>query len=118
MNESNENTASPAPNDGVDSRHCNICKAAPCGAVNEYWGVCPVCHHNDGYINIGSAHWRLCEEHKLVWSRDASQFSRWRDETDEQLRATYEEFGFASFTEVQGVYGCEGSTTKEATEFD
>lgn len=65
---------------------------------------------------MGSSHWRLCEGHKFVWSRDASQFSSWRDEADEELRAMYEGLGFASFTEVQWVYGCEGSMTKGTTE--
>ena len=97
MDNVSDSRASGPSGGGGDAQYCDICKTAPCNAVNEYLGVCPVCHHNDGYINIGSSHWRLCEEHKLVWSRDAGKFSYWRDKTDEQQRARYEESGFASF---------------------
>ena len=34
---------------------------------DSYFGLCPHCHDNDGFINLGRGHWFLCHEHKVMW---------------------------------------------------
>jgi hypothetical protein len=50
----------------------------------DYFGGCPFCGSNDGYLNVGAAHWFICEEHKTKWCAGMNLFSGWRDE-DEDL---------------------------------
>ncbi len=53
------------------------------GAVEiPYFGGCPVCHSNDGYLNIGMDHWIVCDEHKMCWYVGSNLFSSWREETE------------------------------------
>jgi len=47
-----------------------------------FWGVCPHCHRNDGYLNIGTDHWFICHTHRVKWVRGANLFSSWRYETE------------------------------------
>ena len=48
-----------------------------------YFGVCPVCGNEDGYLNIGRTHFFHCREHKIAWDIGANLFSSWRDESEE-----------------------------------
>jgi hypothetical protein len=66
-----------------------------------YFGLCPICKNTDGYINIGRGHWYLCKEHKVRWFVGENLFSSWRDETEEEQRAIYDELDFGSFPEVE-----------------
>jgi len=69
---------------------CSICNGAPCKAENIYWGSCPICHDDDGYINLvndrgtGASHYKICEAHKTCWSFGANLLSSWMDETPEE----------------------------------
>ena len=62
-----------------------------------YFGVCPTCHKHDGYVNVGGGHWFLCNEHRVMWFIGANLFSSWRDETEEEQRATFERLGLEAF---------------------
>lgn len=86
---------------------CAVCGMAPCNADNPrniaYFGVCPECHHTDGYIcvgrdepdsEIGKVAVLLCRAHKTCWSAGYKTFSSWRDETVEQQKALQDELGF------------------------
>jgi len=46
-----------------------------------YWGLCPVCHKTDGYVDVvkhsHAAHFFICEEHKTRWCIGANLFSDW-----------------------------------------
>ncbi len=64
------------------------------------WGVCPTCHKSDGCINIGASHWYYCNEHKAKWCVGSNLFSSWRNQTEDEQRAIYDELDFGSFTEV------------------
>lgn len=48
-----------------------------------YFGDCPECGRNDGYLNVGQAHWFLCDEHKTKWCIGSNLFSTWQGETEE-----------------------------------
>ncbi len=48
-----------------------------------YFGDCPTCWHNDGYLNVRSNHWFLCRIHRVCWPAGSNLFSAWRDETEE-----------------------------------
>jgi len=73
---------------------CSVCNALPCKAENEYWGVCPVCHCNNGYVNLvnergtGADHYMVCETHKTCWGFGANLLSSWMDETPEEREAS------------------------------
>lgn len=44
-------------------------------------GGCPVCSKNDGYLNLGSAHWFICREHKIKWLIGDNMFDSWMNQT-------------------------------------
>jgi hypothetical protein len=77
---------------------CPIC--AP-GTCNGYFGLCPVCHETDGYLNIGRSHWFYCIEHKKRWCVGSNLFSGWRDEIEEEQRKLYDEVGMSGFENVE-----------------
>jgi hypothetical protein len=47
-----------------------------------YFGGCPKCGCDDGYLNVGSCHWMVCEEHKMTWCVGANLFSSWRKQSE------------------------------------
>jgi hypothetical protein len=55
-----------------------------------YFGTCPECHaetgefHDHEYVNIGKAHFAVCEQHRKYWSIGWGLFSSWRDESPEE----------------------------------
>ena len=48
-----------------------------------YWGGCPACYGNDGFLNAGRDHWFICREHKVRWWYGSNLFSIWRDQSRE-----------------------------------
>ena len=71
------------------------------GEVSDYFGLCPTCHKDDGYLNVGRTHWFYCKEHKKRWCVGSNLFSSWRDETEEQQRKFYDEVGMSEFETVE-----------------
>jgi hypothetical protein len=67
----------------------------------EYFGVCPQCHKNDGFINVGKSHWFFCKDHKVRWCVGVNLFSSWKDQTEEDQRKIYDEVDFSSFEDVE-----------------
>ncbi|MGO6706004.1 hypothetical protein [Rhizobium leguminosarum] len=51
--------------------------------IDDYRGLCPICHRNDGMLNVGKTHWTVCHTHKVRWSIGTNLFSGWRYETEE-----------------------------------
>lgn len=49
-------------------------------------GGCPVCGGNDGFVNVGRAHWFMCDKHKTKWCVGDNWFRCWRFETEEIWR--------------------------------
>ena len=47
--------------------------------TDEYFGGCPECGKNDGYLNVGKDHVFICDEHKTAWCAGANLFSSWQD---------------------------------------
>jgi hypothetical protein len=76
---------------------CLVCNAAPCNKEAEYFGVCPTCHKNDGYINIGTEQWFICEAHKVMWCIGSDVFSGWMSETEVEQRALREKLGIREY---------------------
>jgi hypothetical protein len=73
--------------------------------VPDYFGGCPQCGRNDGYVNVGKSHVFICREHKTKWSIGSNLFSSWRYQTEEEQRRIYDEIGVGDFTEVEPL-GC------------
>ena len=48
-----------------------------------YFGGCPKCGRNDGYLNVGKSHWFVCDEHKTTWFVGSNLFSSWREQSQE-----------------------------------
>ena len=48
------------------------------------FGGCPICHQNDGYLNLAKEHWFVCHRHQFRWCWGANLVSTWRleNETD------------------------------------
>ena len=55
-----------------------------------YFGGCPECGSNDGYLNLHRAHWFVCHAHRKRWLIGANLFSTWRMETEEDWQQNYE----------------------------
>ena len=55
-----------------------------------YFGDCPECSCNDGYLNIFKANWMVCHEHKKRWLVGEDLFSTWRYETEEDWKRNFE----------------------------
>jgi len=70
---------------------------APDESSDHYWGKCPQCGDNDGYLNIGRGHWFYCQEHRTRWYAGANLFDSWKGETEAEQRARYEEMDFGSY---------------------
>ncbi len=52
----------------------------------DYWGGCPECHQNDGFLNAHRRdHYFVCHEHKARWYIGSNLFSAWRETDDEEL---------------------------------
>ena len=63
------------------------------------FGVCPECLQQDGFVNVGQAHWFFCRAHQAKWCAGWNLFSGWRDETPDDWAAG--EHMLAGFLEVQ-----------------
>lgn len=48
----------------------------------DYFGGCPICKRNDGYMNYHRAHWFFCKTHKTTWCMGSNLFSSWRFESE------------------------------------
>jgi len=66
-----------------------------------YFGDCPECGRNDGYVNIGRGHWFICKEHKAMWFIGSNLFSDWKGETEEEQRERFDFYGLGSYEEVK-----------------
>jgi hypothetical protein len=55
----------------------------------DYFGGCPTCGKNDGYLNAGRTHVFYCEAHRVSWIYGANIFSDWCDETEAEQIEKY-----------------------------
>jgi hypothetical protein len=51
------------------------------GQDEQYFGSCPFCLDNDGYLNIQRAHYFYCRIHRVVWLAGENLFSSWREQS-------------------------------------
>lgn len=70
--------------------------------TDEYFGGCPHCGQNDGYLNIGRDHWFRCNRHKTKWWTGSNLFSSWHDE-DEGVW-TQNRFKLAEYMTVESIH--------------
>jgi hypothetical protein len=69
--------------------------------ADAYFGSCPVCGGNDGYINIGRSHWFRCDEHRAAWGFGSNLFSSWKEQTREEQKRLYDEIGMSEYRIVE-----------------
>lgn len=48
---------------------------------DDFFGGCPRCGGNDGYVNLNRVHVFVCNTHKTAWIRGENLFASWRRET-------------------------------------
>ena len=51
--------------------------------TEHYFGGCPHCGDQDGFLNDGPDHWFVCDRHKTKWYVGSNLFSSWQDEDEE-----------------------------------
>ena len=56
-----------------------------------YFGHCPVPEHENYYLNIGRAHWMVCDKCRIKWLMGENLFSSWRGQSEETWKANAEE---------------------------
>ena len=66
-----------------------------------YFGLCPHCRSNDGYINVGRGHWFYCQEHRVKWFIGSNLFSWWREQSEAEQREIYDRLGFGKFQRIE-----------------
>lgn len=47
---------------------------------SDYFGVCPICGTNEGYLNVHRSNWFVCHKHRVRWCV-GDLFSTWKDES-------------------------------------
>lgn len=57
---------------------------------DNYFGGCPECGGNDGYLNVGRNHWYICHEHKTRWLLGSNLFSSWQEQSEEDWKRNAE----------------------------
>ncbi len=50
--------------------------------AEDHFGLCPVCHKNDGYLNLNRSHVFRCIAHRKGWVYGSNIFSGWREESE------------------------------------
>ena len=50
--------------------------------VSDYSVGCPHCGANNGFFNVGQAHWLVCDVHKTKWCIGSNLFSSWKQESE------------------------------------
>lgn len=68
-----------------------------------YFGVCPTCGDNDGYLNIHKDHWFICHEHRVRWHFGTNLFSSWRQESEADWRENQNRIG--PYRDIEGEGG-------------
>ena len=66
--------------------------------IRDYFGGCPICGLNDGYLNIHRGHWFNCRNHQLRWCAGSNLFRSWRSENEGDWNENLQKIG--SFREV------------------
>lgn len=51
--------------------------------VHCYFGGCPECGENDGFLNVEGTHVFVCHIHKTGWIVGVNLFSAWKEESEE-----------------------------------
>ena len=67
---------------------------------DDHFGLCPVCHKSDGYLNIGKTHMGVCHAHKKAWPVGMNLFSSWEHETEEDWKRNAKTL--VEYEEVEG----------------
>jgi len=68
--------------------------------VDRYFGGCPTCGGNDGYVNAGKGHFFFCREHRVSWFAGSNLFDSWREQTETEQREEYKQIeGFERIEE-------------------
>lgn len=80
----------------------NDTATTPMITTEEYFGGCPACGKNNGYLNIGRSHWFVCDDHRVLWCAGANLFSSWQDATQAEQEANYKRI--ESYVEVKPIY--------------
>ncbi len=70
--------------------------------TDEYFGGCPHCGQNNGFINVGRDHWFLCDRHKTKWWYGSNIFSCWRQEDEETWQRN--RFKLAEYITVEPIF--------------
>lgn len=70
--------------------------------ADDRFGTCPRCGGCDYFLNIGRAHWMVCERHRLKWPIGENLFRCWRFETEDDWRRNARTL--TSYTEVRAAY--------------
>lgn len=50
----------------------------------DYFGGCPKCGRDDGFLNVGREHWFACFKHKTKWHVGSNLFSSWREQSEQE----------------------------------
>jgi len=58
--------------------------------VTDYFGGCPHCGANHGFLNVRAEHWIVCDAHQVKWCVGSNLFSSWKDENERIWRRNAE----------------------------
>ena len=69
--------------------------------ADRFFGGCPRCGREDGYLNVGRAHWFVCHKHRTRWLRGMNLFGSWRHESKSDWTKNWKTI--AAYEEVEPV---------------
>ena len=73
----------------------------PVVTTEYYFGGCPHCGNQDGFLNDGPDHWIVCDRHKVKWYVGSNLFSGWQEEGEETRQRN--RFKLAEYMEVRAI---------------
>lgn len=70
--------------------------------TDERFGGCPECGGTSGFMNVGQAHWFVCDDHLTKWCAGFNLFSSWKDEAEDDWKRNAERL--EKYEEVSPIY--------------
>jgi hypothetical protein len=81
------------------------------------WIDCPECGQHRDFVHIGRGHWGYCPDCRCMWMFGSNLFSSWRDESEAEQRARYDDLGLGEYRTATAGLHPSTQAAYEASEF-
>src|SRR5271156_5543169 len=86
--------------------------------VTHYFGGCPHCGEQQGYLNVRTEHWIVCDAHEVKWRIGSNLFSSWKDDDESVwLRNAEKLMGYSKVIPLpEGAWSSDGAVRERQLE--